>query len=65
MRVLPSIFSFFCNMLNTFNNTVAQMLDSLYTYRLGYVENKLFVISTKLQHFITQTTSSLGTYGYP
>ena len=30
MRGLPSILSLFCNKFNKFNNTGAQMLDSIY-----------------------------------
>ena len=30
MRGFQSILSFFCNVLNKFNNTQAQMLDSIY-----------------------------------
>ena len=30
MQGLPSILSFFCNKFNKFNNTRAQMLDSIY-----------------------------------
>ena len=30
MRGLPSILSLFCNIFNTFSNTRAQMLDSIY-----------------------------------
>ena len=30
MRGLPSILSFFCNEFNKFNNTGAQMLDSIH-----------------------------------
>ena len=33
MRGLPSILSLFCNKLNKFNNTRAQMLDSIYHMR--------------------------------
>ena len=32
MRGLPSILSLFRNMFNQFNNTGAQMLDSIYNY---------------------------------
>ena len=31
MRGLPSILSLFCNKFNKFNNTRAQMLDSIYS----------------------------------
>ena len=36
MRGLPSILSLFCNKFNTFNNTRARMLDTIYhmTFRL-------------------------------
>ena len=37
MRGLPSILSFFCNEFNEFNNTGAQMLDSIYRMTLNVV----------------------------
>ena len=47
MRGLPSILSLFCNEFNKFNNTRAQMLDSIYhmTLRLlSRVKRYIFVI---------------------
>ena len=38
MRGLPSILSLFPNKFNRFNNTGAQMLDSVYHMKLNYFE---------------------------
>ena len=35
MRDLPNILSLFCNKFNTFNNTSARMLDSIYHMTLS------------------------------
>ena len=43
MRGLPSILSLFPNMFNKFNNTGAQMLDSIYQRHLNYFEIMLLV----------------------
>ena len=39
MQGLSSILSFFCNEFNEFNNTIAQMLDSLYHITLRLLWN--------------------------
>ena len=43
---LPSILSLFRNELNKFNNTEAQMLDSIYHMTLKYVKKHIFVVKT-------------------
>ena len=42
MRGLRSILSLFCNKFNKFNNTGAQMLDSIYYMTLKLMENHFF-----------------------
>ena len=42
MRGLPSVLSFFHNEFNKFNNTGAQMLDSIYHLTLKFIKNRFF-----------------------
>ena len=42
MRVLPSTLSLFRNEFNKFNNTGAQMLDSIYHMTLNYLQINFF-----------------------
>ena len=44
MRGLPSILSLFRNEFNKFNNTVAQMLDSIYQMTLKLDLKKSFLV---------------------
>ena len=44
MRGLPSILSLFRNELNTFNNTEARMLDSIYHKTLKLLKMHLLLI---------------------
>ena len=46
MRGLSSILSFFCSDFNKFNNTVAQMLDSIYHITLKIHNNHIFGVKT-------------------
>ena len=39
---LPSTLSLFCNLVNKFNNTGAQMLDSIYHMTLNLLKNRIF-----------------------
>ena len=46
MRGLPSILSFFRNEFDTFNNTGARMLDSIYHMTLKLIKNHIFGVKT-------------------
>ena len=46
MRGLPSILSFFRNEFDTFNNTGARMLDSIYHMTLKLIKNYIFGVKT-------------------
>ena len=46
MRGLPSILSPVCNKFNEFNNTGAQMLDSVYHLTLKLFQNHFFGVKT-------------------
>ena len=48
MRGLPSILSLFRNKFNKFNNTGAQMLDSIYHMPLKLLKNLIFGIKTSV-----------------
>ena len=48
MRGLPSILSLFRNKFNKFNNTGAQMLDSIYHMPLKLLKNLVFGIKTSV-----------------
>ena len=43
MRGLPSILSLFGNKFNKFNNTGAQMLDSIYRMAFKLLKNHIFL----------------------
>ena len=42
MQGLSSFLSLFCNKFNNFNNTEAQMLDSIYHMTLKLIKNHIF-----------------------
>ena len=46
MRGLPSILSFFRKEFDTFNNTGARMLDSIYHMTLKLIKNHIFGVKT-------------------
>ena len=46
MRGLLSILSLFLDEFDRFNNTRAQMLDSIYHMTLKYIKNRIFVVKT-------------------
>ena len=48
MRGLPNILSLFCNEFNKFNNTRAQMLDSIYHMTFKLLKNRIFGVKTSI-----------------
>ena len=51
MRGLPSILSLFRNLFNIFNNTGAQMLDSIYHMTLKILQKCTFGVKTSIFSF--------------
>ena len=55
MRGLPSILLLFRNEFNKFNNTGAQMLDSIYHMTLKLIKNHIFDVKTsRFYHLLHQ-----------
>ena len=54
MQGLPSILSLFRNMFNKFNNTRAQMLNSIYHMTLRLIKNHTFGMKTSILSPFTQ-----------
>ena len=54
MRDRPSILSLFCNEFNKFNNTGAQMLDSIYHMTLEILKLHFWCESVKIFPYFTQ-----------
>ena len=48
MRGLPNILSLFRNEFNKFNNTRAQMLDSIYHMTFKLLKNRIFGVKTSI-----------------
>ena len=48
MRDLPSILLLFRNEFNKFNNTAAQMLDSIYHMTSKFIKNRIFGAKTSI-----------------
>ena len=59
MRGLPSILSLFCYQFNKFNNTRAQMLDSIYHMTLRLLRN--LISGVKRYNFVIMYAALLWT----
>ena len=52
MRCLLGILSLLCNELNKFNNTGAQMLDSIFHMMINYLKIALFALETVIGYLV-------------
>ena len=66
MRGLPRILSLFCNEFNKFNNTGAQMLDSIfYHMTLKLLKNRIFGMETsRFCHLLCNVIMEVITLSY-
>ena len=62
MRGFPSILSLFCNEFNKFNNTGAQILDSIYHMALKLLKNYIFCL--KMSRFWSSFTQRFSGHHY-
>ena len=60
LRGLPSILSLFCNEFNKFNNTGAQMLDSIYHMTLKLLKSK----NRRFCHLLRKVKVEVSTQSY-